>query len=276
MNFIAHLWNNKKDDKYFDYVKANKLVHTPDIAQLELLNKTWLFNYVPGLLDQIPGEDKDIKNVIAFTEDKNLFMWKKNLGDLSFPVPMNYKDTVQPNSYIRKIKLGKDNLMYPPGKIRGQLILLRYPGRHFISLDKDHANTVVFARIRTRIMIPFHRSTYDNSTSISGSTNTYLEPEMAYVRAWMYVGIPSFWSEQILQSNYKELYVSPMDRYTNKRIGDYYMFRVIDRYSDNINIKDNNKISSDSNLHTDTVQIRKRLIKLNEERNSWNVKGYRK
>jgi hypothetical protein len=108
--------------------------------------------------------------------------FKKDLGEghsFPFALPSNYK----PSAFLR----------YPPepARIKGELWAIR--PKAFISLDIHRQNGVMFRRERVRITYP--------TTPIAYSTQNplphILPDQIATVMAWMYIGIPTYWDDQI-------------------------------------------------------------------------------
>ena len=224
------IFNNDAERCFYDNLKLPEF--TPDIGRLERFETQFIFDYSPGLVNEIP-RDQMVDKGLAFTYEENYILWKKNLGELSFPVPMTYGSSVPEGSVIRKIKDGHSNkgLLYPPARLAGHLILLKNPG-HWMSksLDILSRNGVMFTRERLKIMIPFH--TYITRERAmhtrSGANHTGWEPKIAYVWAWTYLGEPKFWQDQILYSEdvMKKPLVSalfPMHA-KNRTVGEYYIF----------------------------------------------------
>src|SRR6266852_3773943 len=175
---------------------------TPDISTLE--EYEWQLFFATDELKKDHTQHKLLGPEVrykfpAFTQ-KNFHYWQHE-SPFNSPVPFRVPDGVQYNSLP----------FYPPiGKIKGQVFVIR--PQTFLDLDIYKQNTVEFQRHRVRLVVPYRkvkwlkdhnldpdfgvqevfcRSNY-NGRSIAHSR------EIVYtVRAWMYIGIPTFWDPLI-------------------------------------------------------------------------------
>lgn len=117
---------------------------------------------------------------VAFT--MNVFqLWKKNLGSVSYPIPlreMPWDDTKVP-----------DYQNTPKIRIKGEL--WRIPTENILILDKHKANGLHFVREKVRLLIPYRKLSYIHGDIVETQTHT------VSVRAWMYVGVPFHWVNQL-------------------------------------------------------------------------------
>jgi hypothetical protein len=253
--------NHDKDKRFFDTLKLPK--YTPDVAHLARFQHQFIFNYAPGFLNGIPDEHLDIKGY-GFTEDDGLIMWKKLLGDLSYPVPMGHDDTVPDKSHLNKLWVRRDGmdskreLLFPPARVRGFLCKIKYPEHWFQLLDERTFNGVMFVRERVKVMIMYH-----------APDTPIWDPMVTYVNAWMYKGEPDYWKDQIIKSDdpMRQTLVKPVDvfRAKNKNIGSYYYFSELEYKNDPVPAMDWAPTTWTFGHEGTPEQRRKRLINLNKE-----------
>ena len=155
---------------------------TPDLWKLE--QHEWQLLFVTDNLMQRHAKHELIQPFLyegrplssGFTAECFWGFWKKKLGKESFPVPL-----VNPNmrnTWYNKI-----------GRIKGELVAIR--PYMFIDLDKYYQNRLEFNRFRTNIIVPFRKRITRNNITIVSDEFTQT------IRAWMYVGIPEFWDDQL-------------------------------------------------------------------------------
>lgn len=159
---------------------------TPDLWKLEQHEYQLLF--VPdvfmsrhrgfAILEETAYERKPIAT--AFTADNFWGFWKHKLGADSYAVPL--------------VNQRKDNTWYNAcGRIKGELLAIR--PRAFIDLDIYYQNRLEFLRFRNNIIIPYKKKTYARIGELVSDDYTHM------VRAWMYMGIRSYW-EPLLDGGY--------------------------------------------------------------------------
>ena len=154
---------------------------TPDLHIL--MRKSWhltfLYDNVPNVgFNQHLGTEDDARcEMSAFTLGRNYSLWKKNLGIHSFPIAL--RNDMPPEKYSKS----------PPARIRGDLYLVR--PYQFIQLDTHARNGVEFTRKKVKVYVP-----YRYSWSATLGQMPFVE-RMFPVEAWMYIGNPEFWEEQL-------------------------------------------------------------------------------
>lgn len=222
--------NNDADKQFFDTLKISE--YTPDRLRLDQFATQFILNYSPGFLQNIP-EDQFTVYGNAFTDDDTFLMWKKILGDASFPVPMKFTQSMPRTSPMLKITVKRDgqtNLLYPPGRIGGQLCLLKNPAHWLTELDNKVFNGLYFTRQRIKVLVYYHE--YEGQISRSGPNHTGWVEKVAYVNAWIYLGEPEYWKEQIEKSEdgRRQALIAPLHVFhaKNKLIGDYYHFTELE------------------------------------------------
>lgn len=149
---------------------------TPDLWNMERRQLQLLFVY-DEMMQGHHGHDlikeHSVSLAAAYTEDK-FILWRKNLGKKSYPIP-----------------LVKKYLSVPSARIKGQLYGILPP--QFKELDKHKLNGVSFIRVRVNIQIPYRRIV--KMREEQGTVK--LDEEIQRVRAWMYIGVPNYWDDQI-------------------------------------------------------------------------------
>jgi len=140
---------------------------------------------------------------IAYTSNPRFILWKKKLGQGSFPIPLR-----NPCTGI------------PQGRIKGELWKVR--SSRYEDLDNFKLNGVEFRRKRTNLIVPYRPK--DNLS----------EEFVQHCEAWMYFGRYTYWSD-FIDAGY---HFKPVTQYTPKyshsdgiRIGNYYSFTQ-QEYSD--------------------------------------------
>lgn len=169
---------------------------TPDFMWLERHEYVLLFVYDELMrnrrhYDELIGKDS-LSLAAAFTYDRDLALWKKKLGDETFPIPLLGADRVYRGAGITSKKLHK---MVPddlgPGllaRIKGELHAVR-PHAFWNGLDKHYLNGVEFQRQRVKVLVPY-RLQLDG---VGVDHNVYVQE----VRCWMYIGIKDYWRNQL-------------------------------------------------------------------------------
>lgn len=162
-----------------------KAQYTPDIWRLEQNEWQLLFVYDTfmerhenhAIIQEHIYQNKPLYS--GFTADDHWGLWKKKLGKDSFPIPLINKYR-NPNAFLRHNAVGR---------IKGELVAVR--PYMFIDLDKHYKNKYEFNRYRSTIWVPYRKKVLTN-------LGVMVTPETTQtVRAWMYVGVPSFWDQQL-------------------------------------------------------------------------------
>jgi hypothetical protein len=153
---------------------------TPDLHILQQKAKHLLFVYdnVPGV-----GLNQHLDDPALATNEMSAFtlgtfsLWKKSLGVHSYPIAL--KSEVERGKYSK----------CPAARIRGELYLVN--PNVFVTLDTQARNGVEFTRKKVKTYIP-----YRYSWSQTLGQMPFME-RMFPVEAWMYVGNPEFWDQQL-------------------------------------------------------------------------------
>ena len=175
---------------------------TPDIAKLEQYE--WQLIFVTDelkkqhLKNSLLGSEQRYK-FPAFTQ-KNFHYWQHE-APFNPPVPFRVADDVITNPLP----------FYPPiGKIKGQVFIIR--PQAFLDLDNYKQNTVEFQRHRVRLVVPYRKLVWLKDHNLdpafgvqeafcrseyNGKSVTHSKEIVCIIRAWMYIGIPSFWDPLI-------------------------------------------------------------------------------
>lgn len=193
-------WSRKKNAKVptgewlqwaSDFAK-----HTPDYCTLQEKEFHHIFvadDMKAGFPNRHLLGPHSVRRSVAFSNDHFSF-WKKNLGEKSFPVPIlnvSPKNTVQFHPWAEQRGA-------PPARIKGELWLIR--PRAFIDLDNHRLNTIQFYRKRIFVAVPFQDQEFlkeRDPNSFSGRAITVTAEHIKGVWAWMYIGVPEYWGDQI-------------------------------------------------------------------------------
>jgi len=117
---------------------------------------------------------------VAFTQNANWIMWKKRLGQGTFPIPMRI-----PFNGV------------PMGRIRGELYLI--DSERLKVLDEYKENGVEFRRKPVEVLIP-----YRHLEHIVNKDHNYewkATDLIAKIHTWMYIGRYKYWGE-LLDAGY--------------------------------------------------------------------------
>lgn len=154
---------------------------TPDFLWLEKHPFCLLFVYDEMMLNRrqykLIGEDS-VNMGHALTADRNWTLWKKRLGEETFPIPLL-------GEAAKGIKTAPGIGL---GRIKGELHAVR-PHLFWEKLDSQYLNGVEFKRERVKLLRPYHLQ-QDGGTM---DCNEFV----ASTRAWMYVGINDYWVPQL-------------------------------------------------------------------------------
>ena len=161
------LGNFKKEDRAF----------TPDVPMLD--NRQWHHLFVYGrmqsrqpLHDKL-GEEAE-RLCVAWTKQNNLVMLKKTLGDATFPI------VIPTNS---QMQFGRNTYLGVTGRVQGELYKVR-PST-IKDLDNHYENGIQSTRMRVPLEIQYRLK----------EGKTVGDHQVHTLKAWMYVGKLSYWSE---------------------------------------------------------------------------------
>jgi len=161
--------NTTPNESWFEEADR-KVDYTPDLVNLEQFENQRIFVYD----EMMRGHRKDHLlqgsfKCMAFTTDR-FTLWKKKLGDYSFPIASRVQYSSTPFTRIK----GEVHLIAP---------------RSFLDLDTHKENGYTFRRKRIKVDIPYTVRKWENG-------NTIDEKSSIQVEAWMYIGINRYWAEQ--------------------------------------------------------------------------------
>lgn len=188
---------------------------TPDIATLEEYH--WQLIFTPDELkrDHVQhhrlGEDSKFK-FPAFTVKKFHYWNPKN--PLEGMIPMALVD-----GYVNPVP------WFPPvASIKGEIYMIR-PQR-FLDIDRYYQNGIEYQRHRIRLVVPYRSvkllkdhtldprfgvTTAINRSEYVGSSIVTSEEITCIIRAWMYIGKPSYWDPLLNSHGY-----DPVETFTSK------------------------------------------------------------
>ena len=113
---------------------------------------------------------------VAFTANDNWIMWKKKLGEGTFPIPMRIPYSAQPK-----------------GRIRGELYLV--DSSRIKALDEYKQNGVEFRRKPVEVLVAArHLERVVNADHNYEWQNT---DKVVKTHAWMYIGRNKYWEEHL-------------------------------------------------------------------------------
>lgn len=195
-----------------DFMGAGK--HSPDLIQLIRYQIQLVF--IPDEFQTgFPKNDliKDCSVYLCKAETLSPFVvWKKNLGEESFPVPLKSKDGLFNAQAWSEPRRGS------AGVVHGEIHAVK-PLEFFPLVDKLKLNTVLFQRERVDLCVRY------NYRSFSLRDGWHMsDDKMANVEAWMYIGRPEFWDEMPLS----ELGAVRMFIPNNKFNAPYYKFTKLE------------------------------------------------
>ena len=199
--------------------------NTPDLIWLEGAQWRLVFLYDElmknrRLYEELIGKDSVCLSN-AFTKGTGLALWKKRLGEESFPIALEGADKIPAQRGISSVRLSK---MGPKelskgilGRIKGEVFAVPVPVLK--KLDNHYENGLLFNRERVRVLVPYH---------LQYSSQTIDHNELILeVRVWMYVGIKEHWSKE-LDGGYLYQPVGAYAPHVNwvdgHRIGVYYYY----------------------------------------------------
>lgn len=207
--------------------------HTPDIAYLNQREHQMVF-ICDGMQEHLP----DFEKIEAYVEPKwpaftstPFSMWHRREDDCVIPLP-----------YMKEFH----RHTHP---IRGQIMRMKTP--RLIKLDEDKWNGVQFNRVKVDVTIPYSvnvetndregtKYLFDKAPLIKHGYKPsahHRHPEATIDRnskvsvtqyftskAWMYIGVPSFWKDQ-LDGGFAFKLVQRF-KPNNKSLNPYYMFTI--------------------------------------------------
>lgn len=170
---IKKLWSNG----HLDISQPNG--HTWDAARLEQSQRQPVFMY--GTMKRRFRSYDFIKDFsqfrgVAFTANPNWSMWKKSLGDGTFPIAMRV-----PYS------------MVPQARVKGELFLI--DSQRIFDLDEILLNGVEFRRKKVNILVPYCRN-----RRIVNADHNYEDQRLDAIyrlQAYMYVGRHDYWKDHL-------------------------------------------------------------------------------
>lgn len=180
----------------------NRQDRTPDRLWLERHDWRLLFVYCEMMhsrrMYHMLQEDS-INLCKAFTETDDWVMYKKKLGEETFPIAF-------------KSDLGK------PLRIKGEIHAVR-PHLFWNLLDKRFLNGTEFRRERVKLWVPYHIK----HQGVTIDHNEFIQR----ISAFMYVGVPEYWNTQI-DGGYSfapvSAFKSNKEWVDGKRISSYYHY----------------------------------------------------
>lgn len=182
--------------------------YTPDFRLIEQTSHQNVFVYGRDMTNR-PEFNASVseRQYTAFTLPQ-FSLWEKKLGKESYPVAL--KSHLQKNLIVD----GIDRQLAPTNRIKGEVHKIQ--ATHLYKLDKMRENGVQFQRMRVAVVVPYR--TLKVQTLKQSSMEVHIESHMA----WMYVGLPEYWEEQ-LDAGYT-CKPSPIIRARNEYIKKYYAF----------------------------------------------------
>jgi hypothetical protein len=140
----------------------------------------------------------------AFTAAHNFTLWKKKLGQGTYPIPLRVPMTI-----------------VQQGRIKGELMAVR-PYR-YLDLDNYMSNGVEFRRKKVDLLFPYR---YQH-----GSVGVNDEEFLLKVSAWTYIGRYNYWKD-FIDAGYhfgKTRMFTPNHQYSDGLLmGDYYCFTQLE------------------------------------------------
>lgn len=178
--------------------KREDTVFTPDVVSLERQKAVNLF-VCCELMRNMPQAELvytgGVYQCPAYTS-LNFSTFKRTLGKASQQIPLT------PDYRLTRPDWA-DQRPAAPAKIKGELWTML--PQHIFGLDRYKKNTVQFIRVRVNVDIPYRHvrllkdphSFADRMNIEKVQTKILTAQKMFSVRAYMYVGIPEYWEDQI-------------------------------------------------------------------------------
>lgn len=160
--------------------------YTPDIMDICLTAKHVTFLYDESMRGRSWHkhiQDESKFQMFGFTKDR-VQMWKKELGVHSFPIPLESLDPRDITPWETQDRFM--NKFRHQAYLKGELHLL--DPMAILRLDNHMENGVAFERKRVKIEVPELLVRKDINRCARRIVTT---------EAWMYVGIRSFWDQQL-------------------------------------------------------------------------------
>lgn len=187
---------------------------SPDLLQLAKFE--WQLVFFPDEFQVGHPKNELIKDQSVFqckAESIGPFVvWKKNLGEESYPIPMKASSFSRPS-------------WQNPHKgdacaIRGEIHAVK-PITMFPILDKHRQNGLQFTRERIDFICKYR----EQSFSLREGWHTS-EPKTEFLQAWMYVGISEFWRWE--QTPVCDLASVRMFKPNDDKVQPYYQFTPVE------------------------------------------------
>lgn len=171
---------------------------TPDVWVLGQYEYQLIFLY--GTMQRGHPQHQLVSSLGAFaattyTDDK-FTLWKKRLGHESYPIALEGSGWKRP-AWNEP----------PRSRVQGELYAI--PRAMLYELDKHYQNTLEFERVRVPLVLPY-KELYEivGGTPFQQQINDRLKIPQAkatvsseigvkLVRAWMYIGKPDYWNDQL-------------------------------------------------------------------------------
>jgi hypothetical protein len=180
-------------------IRDGELKHTPDVLRLQQ-RSNWLVFLCCELQHRIGSIENQAHQQWleegfqvweGFTKE-HFTMWKNDLGKLSHPVVFKREGRLSAVSH---------------NKVRGNIVRMRTP--RLIKLDGERQNGVQFQRVRVQVSVPHFAliPVKDRSSHQRLHGGNYVKgdyqavPCEQLVWAWMYIGRPEFWLEDLRKVN---------------------------------------------------------------------------
>lgn len=170
----------EKENQVYDFLQDGKW--TPDMAQLCRYEIQLIF--LADEFQRFHPKHELIKTHATYLCNADTYfpfvVWKKALGEESYPVPMEAeKFSLQPWQIPRK---------GDTGVVRGELFAVM-PHKVFPILDKHRQNGLQFIRKRVPVQVKYQQKSYSlrDGWHLSGW-------RIQTIEAWMYMGDPDFWN----------------------------------------------------------------------------------
>lgn len=181
------LWNKNNPNSLVTRIRQRR-VYTPDYYELSQHQRQHFFAYAHNSIstDHALLETNRPSIAAAYTLDK-FQLWKTQNHQL---VPMAGMRDVQDGPIIRRKNFGG----VETARLAGRIISLE--PKDILGLDKIRENGVPFVRKRVKLIVPYYEYTFETTLNYDnnpGTTKNQCESKMAFIRAWMYIGVQEYW-----------------------------------------------------------------------------------
>jgi hypothetical protein len=225
---LRNMLARRSDARLEQWLDSAKPEYTPDIARLQL-STHWNFFIYDEMMRRhsMHNELKDSEYWgVGYTLFDNFTMFKQDLGRRSSPIVLVGADVQVPLPGISTsrllAKIPKLNKVRRPARIKGELFTV--PTDLILELDKYNLNTVQFERVRVDVLVPC-RKVWHNSRAGTFTS----EEHKRVVRAFMYIGVRSYWDNLIDGGfNYKLTSMFTPNNLWSVQDRDYYYFSSMD------------------------------------------------